>query len=314
MSLSVFVTPRSFGKHSSAPLDLLKERGLDVRTNPYGRILTKEEMIASVGDADAIIVGVDPLDRDVLERAPRLRMIAKYGVGTDNIDLEYAASRGIAVTTTIGANTEAVADYTFALMLAAARKVLPIDGGCRRGDWRKLTTVDVYGRTLGLIGLGNIGKAVVRRAAGFAMNVIAFDAVRDEAYAAANGVTYVDTVDEVLAGADFVSLHVPLTERTRHMIAERELGLMKPTAVLVNTARGGLIDEDALYEALRSEKIWGAGVDVFEQEPPENTALFELANLVIGSHCAASTVQAIDNMGIMAARHVIDHLCGVSKS
>lgn len=310
MSMKVLVTPRSFGKHSAAPIEMLRASGFEVMMNPQGRILEKEEMRRHIRDADAVIVGVDPLDRDVLEQAEKLKIIAKYGVGTDNIDIDYASARGIAVKTTLGANTDAVADYTFALMMAVARKVLSIDRACRQSDWQKQTTVDVYGKTLGLIGLGNIGKAVVRRAAGFEMNVLAYDAKPDEAFAAEQGVQYVASVDALLEEADFITLHVPLLPSTRHMIGAGQLARMKETAVLVNTARGGLIDEQALYEALRDGRIWGAGIDVFEQEPPENKAILELDNLVIGSHCAASTVQAVDRMGIMASEHVIHYLCG----
>jgi len=308
MGLNVLVTPRSFAAHSSEPLDLLSDGGLTVLRNPHGRIMAKEEMIAQIAEADAVIVGVDPLDREVLEKAPRLKVIAKYGVGTDNIDMRFAQERGIKVTTTAGANTEAVADYAFALMLAAARRVLPIDKACREGDWTKRTAVDVNGRTLGLIGLGQIGKAVVRRAKGFGMQVLAYDAVRDEAFASAAGVRYAESVHDLLREADFVSLHVPLTDETRHMIGERELRLMKPTAVLINTARGGLVEEDALCEALKNGIIWGAGIDVFEKEPPDNPELLSLDRLVIGSHCAASTVQAVDKMGVMASRQVLNHL------
>lgn len=309
MAKKVLVTPRSFGKHSAAPIELLRANGLTVVFNPYGRILKREEMRSLIRDVDAVIVGVDPLDRDVLAQAGNLKLIAKYGVGTDNIDMAYAASRGIAVTTTAGANTEAVADYTFALLLAAARKMVPIDRACRRSDWKKVTTVDVYGRTLGLIGLGNIGKAVVRRAAGFKMNILAFDARQDAAFAAEYGVTYTASLEDLLREADFITLHVPLLPSTRHMIGKREFALMKETAVLVNTARGGLIDEQALYEAIALRRIWGAGVDVFEQEPPANKDILALDNIVIGSHCAASTVQAVDNMGLMASEHVIQYLC-----
>lgn len=311
MALNVLITPRSFGKHSAEPLEMLLSRGLKVMRNPHGRIMEKDEMIECIGEADAVIVGVDPLDREVLERATRLKVIAKYGVGTDNIDVEYATERGIRITTAAGANTEAVADYTFALMLASARKVLPIDRECRDGSWRKMTTLDVNGRTLGLIGLGQIGKAVVRRAAGFGMRILAFDAMRDEAFSSEYGVAYMPSLEAILPEADFITLHVPLTEGTRHMIGRREFALMKETAVLVNTARGGLIDEAALYESLAGGRIWGAGIDVFEQEPPLNRELLRLDNIVIGSHCAASTVQAVDNMGIMAARSVINHLSGV---
>ncbi|WP_020618065.1 phosphoglycerate dehydrogenase [Paenibacillus daejeonensis] len=311
MSTIVLVTPRSYGKHSTEPIELLRQAGCEVRLNPHGRILTKEEMREAIQGVHAIVVGVDPLDRDVLQAAEQLRLIVKYGVGTDNIDLQAAAERGIPVLTTPGANTEAVADYTFGLMLAAARRIVPIDSGCRSLDWRKQTTIDVSGRTLGLVGLGQIGKAVVRRAGGFGMQIIAFDAYRDETFAAQHAVRYADTLDELLAQADFVSLHVPLTGDTRHLIGREQLGSMRQSAVLINTARGGLIDEEALLEALQQQKIWGAGLDVFEQEPPARPELLTLDNLVIGSHCAASTVQAIDNMGHLAARHILDYLSEV---
>lgn len=310
MGLKVLVTPRSFGKAGDGPAKLLAAQGLEIRRNPYGRIMSKAEMIREIADAEAVILGVDPLDREVLEQARKLKVIAKYGVGTDNIDLDYARSRGISVTTTAGANTEAVADYTFALLLAAARRVAAVDGACRRGDWSVSATVDVHGRTLGLVGLGQIGRAVVRRAAGFDMRVIAYDTIRDERFTASHGVVYTDTLEELLKEADFVSLHLPLTAETRHIIGAAELDCMKSRAVLINTARGGLVDEQALLKALQVGRLWGAGVDVFEQEPPVHPELAGLDNLVIGAHCAASTFCAVENMGMMAARHVIEHLCG----
>jgi len=287
---------------------MLKRAGYEVVLNPYGRIMGKAEMQDLLKDADAVIVGVDPLDRDVLEHAQRLKVISKYGIGTDNIDTAFAADRGIAVEVAAGANTDAVADYTFALMLAAARKLPVIDRECRKRNWTKLTTIDVFGRTLGLIGMGAIGKAVARRASGFAMNIVAYDAIKDERFAREHGITYADRMEDVLTQADFISLHLPLNEGTRHIIGAAQFALMKPTAVLVNTARGGLIDEDALYKALRSERIWGAGIDVFEEEPPANDALLSLDNMIIGSHCAASTVSAVDNMGLISSRNVIHSL------
>lgn len=304
----VVVTPRSFALHSDEPLEILKEHGFQVLLNPYGRIMTKDEMMAFIVDAEAIIVGVDPLDKEVLQCASRLKIISKYGVGTDNIDLRYAAERGIQVTVAAGANTDAVADYTFALMLAAARKVTEIDRECRKLNWTKRTTVDINKKTLGLIGLGNIGKAVARRASGFDMRIMAYDAFRDEEYAARTGIEYAASLNELLREADFISLHLPLNSQTRHIIGEQQLAMMKETAVIVNTARGGLIDETALYDALQKQMIWGAGLDVFEEEPPRNGALLELNNLIIGSHCAASTISAINNMGRIASQNLVCHI------
>jgi D-3-phosphoglycerate dehydrogenase len=304
MSFKVMVTPRSFGKSSRAPLEMLEDRQCDVMLNPYGRILSKQEMIELIPEADAVIVGVDPLDEEVLKHARKLKVISKYGVGTDNIALSFAGQRGIKVTVTAGANTEAVADYAMALMLSCARKVIRIDQGCRQLDWTKITTVDVFGKTLGLMGLGAIGKGVAARAKGFNLKVLAYDVFQDEAYAAEHGIEYVP-LDDLLQQSDFISLHLPLTEQTRQMISYPQFEQMKKTAVIVNTARGGVIDEKALLWALRENRIWGAGIDVFEQEPPADRELLELDNIVIGSHCAASTFQAIENMGIMAAANVL---------
>jgi len=304
----VVVTPRSFGKTDPAPFELLKSRGYDVVCNPFGRILTKDEMKALLADADGIIVGVDPLDREVLTAAPRLKAISKYGVGTDNIDMNCAAERGITVSLARGSNTEAVADYAFALMMAVARKVAAIDRACREGIWKAEPTIDIYGKTLGLLGLGAIGRAVARRASGFGMKVMAYDLFRDEAAAAALGIAYVDSLDTLLCEADFISLHVPLDENTAGIVGGAQFERMKPTAVLVNTARGGLIDEAALLEALRTGRIWGAGIDVFEQEPPDNPELLAMDNLVAGSHCAASTRGAIGQMGLIASRNLIEQL------
>lgn len=304
MPLKVLITPRSFGKVDRTPIEMLRERGFELIHNPYGRIMTKEEMIKAVHQVDAVVVGVDPLDREVLQEAQKLKAISKYGVGTDNIDLRFAEEQGIKVAVATGANTDAVADYTFALMLGAARKLLKIDQECRKSNWSKITTIDIWGKRLGLIGLGNIGKAVALRARGFNMNILAYDLHQDLEYAQANGIRYTG-LRYILEAADFISLHLPLTDETRHIIGKEEFSLMKKTAVIVNTARGGLIDEEALYEALAAERIWGAGIDVFEEEPPRNSGFFSLDNIVIGAHSAASTQSAVDNMGLIAASNLL---------
>ncbi|MCI1944986.1 phosphoglycerate dehydrogenase [Clostridium luticellarii] len=303
----ILITPRSFGKHSKKPFELLEKQGYELIVNPYGRILTEQEMIEEIKGVDGVIVGVDPLNEKVLKNAKKLKVISKYGVGTDNIDLKYSERNNIAVTVTKGANSESVADYAFTLMLAAARKLVPIDRECRKLNWNKITSIGMSEKTLGLLGLGNIGKQVVKRARGFGMKVLAYDVYKDESFAFENNVEYM-TVEEILKKSDFISLHLPLTDETKYIIGEKELNMMKENSVIVNTARGGLIDENALYNALRNKKIWGAGVDVFEKEPPENKKLLELDNIVLGSHCAASTVEAIDNMGTMAAKNIIDYV------
>ncbi|MGW8426250.1 phosphoglycerate dehydrogenase [Peribacillus simplex] len=308
MAKKVLITPRSFGKHCKKPIQMLQDAGYHVLLNPYNRILSKSEMKAAVKDVEGIIVGVDPLDEEVLKEAKNLRAISKYGVGTDNIDLDYATNHQIPVSIAVGANSNAVADYAMALMLATARRVTTIDAKCRQKDWTKITTVDVHGKTLGLIGIGNIGKGVAKRAKGFDMKILAFDLMKDEEFARKHGITYVESINDILSDSDFISLHLPLNDNTRHLISYKEFEMMKSTAVIINTARGGLINEDALEKALKNNYIWGAGVDVFEQEPPSNLDLLSLDNIVIGSHCAASTIQAVDNMGIFSSQNLLESM------
>ncbi|MDD3164415.1 MAG: phosphoglycerate dehydrogenase [Oscillospiraceae bacterium] len=303
----VLVTPRSFAKTDDAPVRLLQEAGYTIVRNPAGKIMTKEEMQTCIADVDGVIIGVDPLDADVLACAKNLRAIAKYGVGTDNIDKNYAASHHIPVSITAGANSNAVADYAFALMMGCARRVVKIDAMCHEKQWTKVMGADVYGKTVGIFGLGAIGKGVAKRAAGFDMQVLAYDVFWDDAYAAAHGITRA-TPAEIFRQADFISLHLPLTDETRGIIGAAELATMKPNVVLVNTARGGLIDEPALIAALQQGRIWGAGIDVFEQEPPANPELYTLDNLIMGSHCAASTNGASETMSMMAAQNLLRDL------
>lgn len=303
----IVATPRSFGKTNKAPIELLEKAGYEVIMNPVGRIMTEQELITHLADAEGVIIGVDPLSATVLEHTPHLKAISKYGVGTDNIDLEKAKQLNIPVSVTRGANSEAVADYAFALLSACARNVIEIDEKCRKKDWSKITTLDIYGKKLGILGLGEIGKGLARRGQGFGMNILAYDLFWDKEYAKTNHITYAAPT-EIFAECDFISLHLPLTEETRNMISDNEFAMMKPTSILINTARGGIIDEQALIKALREKQIYAAGIDAFAQEPPENQDIYLLDNLIMGSHCAASTVGAIDKMGLLAAENLLQSL------
>ena len=214
----ILATPRSFAKEDDAPLRLLENAGFTVVRNVSGGILPKAEMIRQLSECEGVIVGVDPMDAEVIGSAKKLRAIAKYGVGTDNIDLDATKRRGIPVSVTTGANADAVADFTFALMLAAARRVVPIDRACRNRDWGKRTSLDVYGRTLGILGLGAVGRGVAKRAAcGFGMTVLAYDPYWDESFASAYGIQQAQP-EEIYHTCDFISLHLPLNERTKGMI------------------------------------------------------------------------------------------------
>jgi len=307
MKEKILTTPRSYGKNMPELFEQLEAAGYEVVKNPTGGIIEKETMKELVKDVSGIIVGVDPLDAEVLACAPKLRAIAKYGVGVDNIDLDYCKEHNIKVSRTVGANSEAVADYAMTLIMAVARKAVMIDRKCRAKDWGKISTRDVSGATLGLFGLGAIGKHVAKRAQGFGMKVLAYDPFWPEEYAKANDIQQADA-ETIFKNADFISLHLPLMESTRNFVGEKEIAMMKKDAVIINTARGGLIDEAALLAALKEGRIYGAGIDAFAQEPPEDPAWFELDNVVIGSHCAASTTGATQNMGRMATENIINDL------
>ncbi|HEY8425736.1 MAG TPA: D-glycerate dehydrogenase, partial [Limnochordales bacterium] len=256
------------------------------------------------------------VDGELLDAAgPQLRVVANYAVGFDNIDVAEATRRGVLVTNTPGVLTETTADFTWALLMAAARRVVEGDRYMREGRYRAwsptlLLGVDVYGKTIGIVGFGRIGEAVARRARGFSMRVLYHDVNRrSSAEEQALGVEYRD-LDSLLAESDFVSLHVNLTESTRHLIGRAQFQRMKPTAILINAARGPVVDEAALVEALRSGQIRAAGLDVFEREPEMAPGLAELPNVVLAPHIASASVETRSKMAEMAATNVLEALRG----
>lgn len=305
--MKILVTPRSFGKADPAPFAILEQAGLEVTPNATGGILSAEQIKTLLADCDGVILGLDPMNADILAAAPKLKAIARYGVGTDNIDLAECERRGIKVSRTVGANADAVADFAFTLMLTVARRSALIDKHCRAKNWSKITTPDIFGKTLGILGTGNIGKAVAARAKGFAMRTLAYDTFWDEQWARKNNIER-GAPERICKEADFISIHLPLTDETRGLIGKNELEMMKPTTVLVNTARGGIVDENALIEALQNNTIYGAGIDAFETEPPADPRWYELDNLVMTTHAGASTTGATTNMGIMAAKNIVKDL------
>lgn len=305
--VKVLVTPRSFGAFSKEPVMLLEKHQIEVIEPQNKGILSREELMTLIHDVDGVIAGVDTFDADVLQEATNLHVISKYGVGVDNIDLNYCKEHNIEVCRAVGANSSAVADYAFTLLCAVARRTCEIDRGCRNNDWTKKNTVDIYGKKLGIIGLGNIGKGLAKRSNGFEMKVYAYDPYWDESFAKQNNIARAD-VETIVRECDFISLHMPLTPETHHIISREKIAMMKPNAIVINTARGGLIDEDALFEALSNHDIYGAGLDVFEHEPAQDTPFKELDNVILGSHCAASTEGAVDQMGLMSVNNLIEVL------
>lgn len=309
MSPRVLVTATSFGKVSDRAKRMLEEAGCELVYNPYGRPFTEAELMEAVRGIDGIIAGVDPFSEAVLARADRLRVIARRGVGIDGIDLAAATARGIAVTNTPGANSTAVADLVLAVMLAISRSLVPAVTALQEGRWFRPLGREMGGRTLGLLGLGRIGREVARRARGFGMRILAHDPNWPEKEAAELGVERASQA-EVLAQADYVSLHLPLTPETEGLIGEAELRSMRPTAYLINTARGELVREEALVRALQEGWIAGAAIDVFRREPPFGSPLLNLPNVLPTPHLASQTEEAVEAMDMGAAENLLAVLAG----
>ncbi len=265
---------------------------------------TEEIMMELLDSADAVIAGSDPLSRRVLERCPRLKVISRPGVGYDAIDVKAARELGVRVATTPGTNERAVADHAFALILGLARAIVRHDRTTREGNWIRPVSADVGRKVLGIIGLGAIGRQVALRGRGFDMQVLAYEIFPNLEFVKEHGVE-LTTLEDLLSRADFVTLHTPSTPDTYHVMNEQRLRMMKSTAYLVNTARGPLIDERALLKALREGWIAGAGLDVFEKEPPGDSPFFDLDNVIVSPHIAGITDDACRAMAEMALQSVV---------
>ena len=309
--LKVVITARSFGRYSRAAYAILERAGCHVSHLSGSRPKTAEEMIPLVRDADGLIVGCDEISAAVLDVAPRLKVVAKFGVGYDNIDVRAAGERGISVTFTPGATEDTVADLAMGLVVALARQITTGDAMVRAGGWERPRSVGLCHRTLGIVGLGAIGRRLAARARVFGMRLVAHDVVPDVAFARQYEIRYT-TLEDLLQEADFVSLHVPLTPGSRKLIGERELQLMKRTAFLVNTARGELVDEEALVCALREGTIAGAGLDVFWNEPPLGSPLLALSNVILTPHIAGDSPEASESKGATSAQDVVRVLQGLA--
>jgi len=296
-------------------IDLLKKE-CDVTVSPHDRVLSKQELIEGIKGKDALLcLLTDKIDSEVLDSNPKLRVVSNYAVGFDNVDLPACTVRGLPVTNTPGVLTESVADHAMALMLAVARRVAEGDKVTKAGQypgWSPMYMLgnDVCDRTLGILGLGRIGKSVAERAfKGFRMKILYYDVVRDQQFEKDVHAKF-STVDEVLKNSDFVSIHVPLLPATKHMISDAQFKMMRPTAYLINTARGPIVDEAALVRALQNKTIAGAGLDVFEFEPKLSAGMEKLDNLVVTPHLASATKATRAAMAKLAAQNVIDVLNG----
>jgi D-3-phosphoglycerate dehydrogenase len=286
---------------------LAQEHEVDVRLN-----LTRDELLAALPDYDALIVRSQvQVDAGAISAGVRLKVVGRAGVGVDNIDVAAATGAGIAVVNAPTANTLAAAEHTMALMLALARRVAAADASLRRGEWRRADFMgtELGGKTLGIVGLGRVGLAVADRARAFAMNLLGSDPLVSAEAAATYGVRLVD-VDTLLSESDVVSLHVPLVAGTRGLLDAERLARMKRGALLVNVARGGVVDEAALADALVSGHLGGAAIDVFEHEPLRDSPLLSVPNTVLTPHLGASTAEAQARASLEVVQGVLDVLAG----
>lgn len=311
MAKKILVTSLSF-RRSERAISYLQEKGFEVIISPYERPVKEPELLGLLPGISAMIAGNDAVTAQVIAAgAPTLELIARSGVGYNTIDVEAARRYKVLVTNTPGANGRSVADLAMAFILALARNVLPADRTIRSGGWTRFVGRELGGQTLGIIGTGHIGRDVIKRAAAFGMKSVAFDPMPCDELTEKYETVYMP-LDKVIASADFLSLHVPAIPATVQMINQKVLRTMKPTAYLINTARGELVVETDLCEALEKNIIAGAALDAFSQEPLQNDRLRNLPNVILTPHIGASTTAATERAGMMAADEVVRVLSGVA--
>lgn len=303
----VIVTARSFGNADHQALDLLEANGCTVKKLVAADGPVQEQLAREIVDADAVIAGLDDYDSELIASAKNLKVISRYGVGYEKVDTAAAAANGILVTITPGANGDSVADMAMALMLDCARNVTYMSNSIKQGDSKRPAGVEMWEKTLGVVGAGRIGKGVARRCRGFNMNVLCYDQYQDEKFQQEVGAKYVD-FNTLISQSDFITIHSPLTPETENMFGAEQFAMMKKTAIVVNTARGGIIDETALYHALKDGEIRAAGLDVTLAEPPYSSPLAELSNCILTPHAGAATTEASSKMSLLASQNVVDVL------
>jgi D-3-phosphoglycerate dehydrogenase len=288
----LLTTPKIF-ENEGYVRAFLRERDCELIEHDRHRAMSEEALLALIPEAEALVPGLEPVTARVMAAAPKLRAISAQGVGYDHIDVEAATRRGIAVCICAGCNNHAVAELAFGMMLALARQIATADRAVRAGQWPRPVGPELWGKTLGIVGLGRVGKSAALLGRAFGMRVVATDVAWDIPFAAAHGIDYVP-LPRLLREADVVSLHCPLTPQTRGLIGDAALALLKPTAYLINTARGPVVEEAALVRALRERRIAGAGLDVFETEPRRDNPFVEFANVIMTSHLGGATFEATE--------------------
>lgn len=303
--MKILVTSNSFGKYSQEPLEKLKSAGYEVVFNRYHRMMEEDEFIKELKDVDAVILSTEVVSKRVIDASTKLKMISRYGVGLDNVDLEYCKKKGIEVTVTKGGNSNAVAEYAIALMFAAMRGVCISAQCAKQNVWKKVTGMDITGKTIGIVGLGAIGKEVAKKLSSFETTILAYDTYYDEAFMEKYGIKKA-SLDSVIKEADILTLHAP-SNGDKPLLSKEEFAIMKEHVVLINTARASLIDQDALMEALDNKKVYAAALDVHPHEPQFDERLFAYDNVILTPHNAAISREATDKASVMAVDNILDY-------
>lgn len=306
------VTPRAFLDLDGEHREVLKKAGYEVVANPRPRALTEDEMAAYIVGMAAVIVGDEPITHRVLDQAGGLKVISKFGTHVDNIDVDVAAARKIPVTFTPGVTHPAVAELTLGLMFALLRGIPQMDRDVRNGKWSSAAGIELMGKTLGIVGMGGIGKEVAKRALALGMNVLGFDMHPDESFAEHHGIEYVPA-DELLKNSDIVTLHLGLNPETRGWLSKMRVARIRPGSFLINTGRPELIDEGAVLDAMRGQRIRGAAFDLPGEENQFAVPLLAQENVLVSSHAGSHTEESVRRQAVMAAENVVAVLSGQPK-
>jgi len=307
--MKVLISPSSFGNITLEPINILKEEGYEIINNPFGRKLTEAEVIEHAKGCIGIVAGVEPLTSKVMDSLPHLKCISRVGVGMDNVDLEYAKQKGISVVNTPNGPTRAVAELTLAMTLSLLRKIPQADAALKNKQWKKQTGNLIFQKQIGVIGLGRIGRLVAELFRGIGNPVIGYDLYPDYQWAKKFGIQ-IKSFDEVISESDIITLHIPGNADKTPVISQNELTKMKSNAFLINIARGGVVDEQALYSALKENKLAGAAVDVFSNEPYDGP-LCDLENIILTPHLGSYAAEGKLQMEIDAVNNLINTLKGL---
>lgn len=308
MTKKVAITSEFFGKFSDEAFKILKESGLEVIPNRYDKYLDKEEEIVSLTkEANAVICDLENISEKVIDQSPNLEVIARRGVGTDSVAVKYADEKGIKVARTLGVVEKPVAELVMSYILNISRRIMSLNDSMHQGDWNKILAHSVDGKTIGIIGMGNIGQEITRKAQAFDMDVIYYDVDRKEDLEEKLGIEY-KKLDELLKKSDVITLHVPLNDHTRNLIDYSSMKKMNKSPIIINTARGPVINNQDLKRALEEDLVSFAAIDVFDEEPKTNSVLQNCKNVILTPHVGTFTEEIFIKMDVLAAENVVKYL------